>query len=176
MSKSSLIKQSINNKIQIINKDNNEMINLFNEDLSFEKNFINSNLSFDNYFNQKNKILNKNIDLKNIDFIKDINDEMTEIKSILSELNKNIEITIKDKNNNKECQEILNILKKPLSDRNIRYFSSPFRPLEKPKKISMIGKIIFDSTKDEEDYKNEITQNSSNINDINYIMVNDNNL
>ena len=55
--------------------------------------------------------------------------------------------TIKNEHFN-ECQEILSILKKPLSNKNIRninVYDTPFKPLLKPKKISMVGKILFDS-------------------------------
>ena len=170
---SSLIKQNINNKTKFVNKENNYLRDLINEELNLEKDFLDSNISFDCCFNSKNKVLDKDIDLTKIDFIKDKNDEENEIKSILSELDKNIEITLKEKDNYKECQEILNILKKPLSEKNVRFYRSPFKPLEKPRKISMVGKIIFNDTKDdEEDNKSEITQNSSNTNDINNKMIN----
>jgi hypothetical protein len=62
-----------------------------------------------------------------------------------SEQNTNI---INDDHSN-ECQEILSILKKPLSNkdvRNIKFFDTPFKPLLKPKKVSMVGKVLCDKT------------------------------
>ena len=80
------------------------------------------------------------------DLYEDNKEENSVFKTILDDLNKNIEINIKElENENKnECQEILDILKFPLSDKNIRGRISPFKPLLKPKKISMIGRVFSD--------------------------------
>jgi hypothetical protein len=150
MSQFSLIqKLNINNKSNDIN----------NENIDFENDFINSNLSFDNNFENKDKLLIK-------DFIDDKNEDNLEIKTILSDLDKNININIKEKENKnfKECQEILNILKKPLSDKNIRFYNSPFKPLLKPRKISMVGRVFYDIPNDENNTNSVTTQNSSNSN------------
>lgn len=150
MSQFSLIqKLNINNKSNDIN----------NENIDFENDFINSNLSFDNNFENKDKLLIK-------DFIDDKNEDNLEIKTILSDLDKNIDINIKEKENKnfKECQEILNILKKPLSDKNIRFYNSPFKPLLKPRKISMVGRVFYDIPNDENNTNSVTTQNSSNSN------------
>ncbi len=150
MSQFSLIqKLVINNKSNDIN----------NENIDFENDFINSNLSFDNNFENKDKLLIK-------DFIDDKNEDNLEIKTILSDLDKNININIKEKENKnfKECQEILNILKKPLSDKNIRFYNSPFKPLLKPRKISMVGRVFYDIPNDENNTNSVTTQNSSNSN------------
>ena len=79
--------------------------------------------------------------IKTNDSIDDKDEENNDIRSILSDLNKNIELNINEKENkyNKECQEIINILK---------FNQSPFRPLLQPKKISMVGKIIFNFSND----------------------------
>ena len=141
MSQFSLIqKLNINNKSNDIN----------NENIDFENDFINSNLSFDNNFENKDKLLIK-------DFIDDKNED---------NLDKNININIKEKENKnfKECQEILNILKKPLSDKNIRFYNSPFKPLLKPRKISMVGRVFYDIPNDENNTNSVTTQNSSNSN------------
>ena len=150
MSQFSLIqKLNINNKSNDIN----------NENIDFENDFINSNFSFDNNFENKDKLLIK-------DFIDDKNEDNLEIKTILSDLDKNININIKEKENKnfKECQEILNILKKPLSDKNIRFYNSPFKPLLKPRKISMVGRVFYDIPNDENNTNSVTTQNSSNSN------------
>ena len=140
----------------VINKNSND---INNENIDFENDFINSNLSFDNNFENKDKLLIK-------DFIDDKNEDNLEIKTILSDLDKNININIKEKENKnfKECQEILNILKKPLSDKNIRFYNSPFKPLLKPRKISMVGRVFYDIPNDENNTNSVTTQNSSNSN------------
>ena len=104
-----------------------------------------------------------------MDFLDDKNEENNEIKSILSDLDKNIEINIKENENKNynECQEILNILKKPLSDKNLRFYNSPFKPLLKPRKISMVGKILCGIPNDENDNTKNTSQNSSNCNNDN---------
>ena len=139
--------------------------NRFNEKIDFERNFLESNFSFEKNF-IKEDIFNKGINIKKIDFLDDKNEESSEIKSILSDLDKNININIKENENNNECQEIINILKKPLSDKNIRFYNSPFKPLLKPRKISMIGKVLCGIPNDEDDNTKSTNQNSSNfIND-----------
>ena len=139
--------------------------NRFNEKIDFERNFIESNFSFEKNF-IKEDIFNQGINIKKIDFLDDKNEDSSEIKSILSDLDKNININIKENENNNECQEIINILKKPLSDKNIRFYNSPFKPLLKPRKISMIGKVLCGIPNDEDDNTKSTNQNSSNfIND-----------
>ena len=139
----------------------------YNEKIDFENNFI-SNLSFEKK-NFKDEIFDKYISIKKMDFLDDKNEENNEIKSILSDLDKNIEINIKENENKNynECQEILNILKKPLSDKNLRFYNSPFKPLLKPRKISMVGKILCGIPNDENDNTKNTSQNSSNCNNDN---------
>ena len=139
------------------------------EKIDFE-NYFTSNLSFDKK-NFKDDIFDKYISIK-MDFFDDKNEESNEIKSILSDLDKNIEINIKDNENKNynECQEILNILKKPLSDKNLRFYNSPFKPLLKPRKISLVGKVLCGIPNDENDNTISTNQNSSN-----FINVNSNN-
>ena len=138
-----------------------------NEKIDFENNFI-LNVSFEKK-NFKDEIFDKNISIKKMDFLDDKNEENNEIKSILSDLDKNIEINIKENENKNynECQEILNILKKPLSDKNLRFYNSPFKPLLKPRKISMVGKILCGIPNDENDNTKNTSQNSSNCNNDN---------
>ena len=91
-------------------------------------------------------------------------EEIEDIETILSELNKAIDIDMRyvSLNENKirekyqyqnECEEILSILKKPLSDKNIS--NNPFKILTKPKKISLVGRVFSDIPSDD-------TKNSAN--------------
>ena len=92
---------------------------------------------------------NENINIKdnqNNDSVEDNKEENTILQSILEDLNKNIEINVKEikkeNKNYKECQEILEILKYPLNGKNIGGRISPFIPRLKPTKISLIGKVL----------------------------------
>ena len=137
--------------------------NRYNEIIDFESNLIESNLSFEK-IKCKDLFFDKDINIKKIDFFDDKNEENNEIKSILSDLDKNIEINIKENENKNynECQEIINILKKPLSGKNVRCYNSPFKPLLKPRKISMVGKVLYGMSNDENDNTKSTNQNSSN--------------
>lgn len=99
------------------------------------------------------------------DFEEDNKEENSVYESILNDLNKNIEINIKELENEnknfKECQEILEILKYPLSDKNIRNDISPFKPLLKPKQISLIGRVLIDNNNS---MNNSTDYTSSNVN------------
>ena len=71
------------------------------------------------------------------------------LKTILEDLDKNIQINIKkqeEEQKQKAIDEILSILKYPKSDSNIRDNVSPFKPLLHPKKVSMVGRVFFYST------------------------------
>ena len=60
-------------------------------------------------------------------------------------------------------------MKKPLSEKNVRFYSSPFKPLLKPRKISLEGKVLYNSSKNEININNvnsSDTQNSSNCGNI----------
>ena len=82
--------------------------------------------------------------------------EEKEIENILVDLNKAVQIDIDDikikKNENKyydECQEILSILRKPISHKFISDKGIvPFKVLSKPRKISMKGKVFSDIPSD----------------------------
>ena len=60
------------------------------------------------------------------------------MEEILGDLNKENQI----KNNN-ACEEILDILKRPIIDNSINIEFSPFKPLLKPKKIPMNGRVLI---------------------------------
>jgi hypothetical protein len=170
MSKTSIIKQN-----QTSNDIYPDKSNIISENKNtFEHKFIDSNLSlsFESYFSS-NDILSKKNDIKDnytmeSDFIEEKKeDEDSELLTIIDDLNKNIEINMKEIENKNyiECQEeILNILRKPLTSENDRYNISPFKPLLKPKKISMVGKVFYNDYIDNIDYIN--TSDSSTINNM----------
>ena len=99
-------------------------------------NFENDKNIKDLDFEKGHEIIKGNI------FEEDKNEEIMIFNDILEDLNKNILINIKDEKeedkNQLACNEILNILK-------YRRGVSLFKPLYKPKKISMIGKVFFNN-------------------------------
>ena len=92
--------------------------------------------------------------IKNQSFDEDEKGGEQILNIILEDLNKNIFINIKEEDKNQmACREILEILRYPLSHKNIRGVVSPFKPLFQPKKVSMVGKVFFNSTTDNVDNK-----------------------
>ena len=74
----------------------------------------------------------------------------------MEDLNKNILINVKEEEEDKNqmaCREILEILRYPLSQKNVRGVISPFKPLLQPKKVSMVGKVFYNSTTDNDENK-----------------------
>ena len=126
-------------------KDINSKIDQFKANPDHEEDFLNENVLF---FQTKGEIIKKE------DCEEDINEEILELNTILEDLNKNIIIDIKEEEkdkNQRACQEILEIL-------SIR---SPFKPLSQPKKVSMIGKVFYNSSY----YNDEIKErNDTNLN------------
>lgn len=154
-------------------KDTQSEIEIKENDSSFEQeNSENdSNKSFSN-FESKNKFMNE--ESENI--FRDKNLEEAEIGEIFDLLNKIEKEIILDKNtSNKksdydfshqkcsysletktnkksdqhfnECEEILSILKKPLSEKNLKdknILFIPFKPLLEPKKVSLVGKVFYE--------------------------------
>ena len=111
-------------------KDINSKMDHFKANPSHEKDFLNENVLF---FQTKGEIIKKE------DCEEDINEEILELNTILEDLNKNIVIDVKEEEkdkNQRACQEILEIL-------SIR---SPFKPLSQPKKVSMVGKVFYNSS------------------------------
>ena len=137
-------------------KDNNifdkKEINMKNgnDDLNeFHFSFENKNEINDAYFFSNIILENQNINIKdnqNNSSDEDNKEEIAVFKNILEDLNKNIEINIiENVNENKNCkvyQEILDILKNPINGKNNKEHYSSFIPLLKPKKISLIGKVL----------------------------------
>ena len=149
--------------------------NSFEKDIKeINNSFENKSLNiFDINCETENKITEGQGQSQNIEENKNSQEtDLDEIYDVLNEINKAITIEINelniypyinnrkhsysfiDKNNNNinnntnfnECQEILSILKKHLSDKNLRNldnYDSPFKPLLKPKKVSLEGKVFF---------------------------------
>ena len=104
------------------------------------------------------------------DFEEDIREDNLVLNNILEDLNKNILINVmeeeEEEKNQKACQEILEILRYPKSHKNLRGVISPFKPLLQPKKISMVGKVFYNSAYYDE---NKTSENTTNINSNNNI-------
>ena len=181
MSKILIIKQKVEKTEKKPCEDENKCI--FNKSNYFETNNINiDHRSLDDCFSYKDNFYKKG-SIKDIiyintntninDFIDDKDEENNEIKTILSDLNKSIIFNIQEKENknSKECQEIINIMKIPINDiKNSKNLSSPFKPLLKPKKISMTGKIIYNTYKNinSNEINNDISKSYNNKdNDVN---------
>lgn len=110
----------------------------------------------DENFENKNEVFDYNFEEeKNNDRLKEsfsnFNEEKEEkeIENILRDLNKAIQIDINPNNFNNEhyneCQEILSILQKPICKKcHNRKHLTYYKPLTKPKKINMIGKVLID--------------------------------
>jgi len=69
-------------------------------------------------------------------------------------------ILIEDQHS-KECQEILHVLQMPLNDK--KEDDIPFKPLLKPKKISLVGKVII-GTSSIKNYSSEYNNENENNN------------
>lgn len=159
-----IISTSTKNKID---KEQIEMKNGLSNINEFHFSFENKNeINYTNFLphiseNENEKIENSELN----DFEEDNREENSVFEAILNDLNKNIEINIKELENEnknyKECQEILEIIKYPLSDKNIRNGISPFKPLLMPKKVSLIGKVLIDNNNS---INNSTDNTSSNVN------------
>ena len=104
------------------------------------------------------------------DFEEDIKEDNLVLNNILEDLNKNILINVmeeeEEEKNQKACQEILEILRYPKSHKNLRGVISPFKPLLQPKKISMVGKVFYNSAYYDENKTSENTTNTNSNNNI----------
>ena len=94
--------------------------------------------------------------IKKEDFDEDAKEDEVVVNPILEDLNKNILINVKEEEEDKNqmaCREILEILRYPLRQKNVRGVISPFKPLLQPKKVSMVGKVFYNSTTDNDENK-----------------------
>ena len=94
--------------------------------------------------------------IKKEDFDEDAKEDEVVVNPILEDLNKNILINVKEEEEDKNqmaCREILEILRYPINKKNVRGVISPFKPLLQPKKVSMVGKVFYNSTTDNDENK-----------------------
>ena len=121
-----------NFQIKNENIDINDVHFLFDEQKSKSNKNITSIKIIENINSNENENNDDEEDIKEEEFI---------FKEILLNLNMNQNETRDDKS----CQEILDILKKPKNYNTTGVFVSPFKPLLKPKKISMEGRVLYNS-------------------------------
>ena len=99
---------------------------------------------FNNIFDcnlKQEKIIKEEIDENEISELKNIITNINWTK--INILNNSIEIIKLNNKYEDECKEILSILKKPIIDKNNSELNNPFKPLSKPKKLSLKGKVIL---------------------------------
>ena len=99
---------------------------------------------FDKEKRKSNKNLKSNIIIENINSNENIDNEedKKEEEFVLKEILWNLNMSENETKDDKTCQEILDILKKPRIGNKKGIFISPFKPLLKPKKISMEGRVL----------------------------------
>ena len=150
-----------------INKKNRGNI-INKEDLQMKKENFNVDEFFFSFGNQKeikDKNFFSNIKLekekeivknKNNYFEEENKEENDILKSILDELDENKKINFEEKENenSKVFQEIFDILRTPIDDKKIDLDISPFKPLLKPKKVSLVGRVLYNISNNENDNKN----------------------
>ena len=135
---------------------------LDNENRTKEIKFNIDDIKID-FFNSENDIKENALSqikedeiIKKEDFDEDAKEDEVVVNPILEDLNKNILINVKEEEEDKNqmaCREILEILRYPLSQKNVRGVISPFKPLLQPKKVSMVGKVFYNSTTDNDENK-----------------------
>ena len=171
----------------------------FHSSFEEEINEINNNKSYQNLESKLapiNKLL-ENEKCQNIFIDKKYEEaDLDEIYDLLNKFNQNVLINInkvdkkdyyinkrrayskenkriKFNNHINECQEIISILKKPLYNKNLfnkNLYNTSFNPLLKPKKISLVGKVIFNNPNDNNNYNNiffSLEKNNNNLNENN---------
>jgi len=125
---------------------NKNEINILLENIRMKESDLNKLHSlFDDKLGKRTKSLFHNRILENIEKDnendndkEDIEEENFVLEEILGDLNKENQTK-----KNKACEEILDILKIPIIDNSVSIEFSPFKPLLKPKKIPMKGRILI---------------------------------
>ena len=117
--------------IRMKESDLNKLHSLFDDKLGERNKTLFHNKILDNFYEEEKENENSNN-------IEDIEEEIFVFEKILDDLNKENQIK-----KNKACEEILNILKNPIIDNSISIEFSPFKPLLKPKQISMNGRVLI---------------------------------
>ena len=135
---------------------------LDNENRTKEIKFNIDDIKIDFFYNEKDikenalSQIKEDEIIKKEDFDEDAKEDEVVVNPILEDLNKNILINVKEEEEDKNqmaCREILEILRYPLSQKNVRGVISPFKPLLQPKKVSMVGKVFYNSTTDNDENK-----------------------
>jgi hypothetical protein len=117
--------------IRMKESDLNKLHSLFDDKLGERTKTLFHNKILDNFYEEEKEN-------ENCNNIEDIEEENFVLEEILSDLNME-----KQTKKNKACEEILNILKNPIIDNSISIEFSPFKPLLKPKKIPMNGRVLI---------------------------------
>ena len=119
--------------------------------------------------NEKPLLDKSKINIEEID-LNEINDILKEMDKSTSKIinysHDNINIKSNNESHEKECNEIISILKRPFSNKEVCHLNlgTPFKPLSKPKKVSMIGKIIY-NVSSEDNTTIYLSQNDNIINE-----------
>ena len=160
---------SIDKNLQII-KTNSNKNNQIGNDCSVEKEEFHDENEIQQFF-LDNQIINKDQSESSDSEDEDKVEEKNVFNNILTDLNKNIEININEmqiyeNQNYEECQEILSILKKPFSQKNLKTsLYSPFKPLTRPKRVSLKGRVLSDiPDENESSISKEATKNTNTTN------------
>ena len=138
------------------------------KDITDKKGDIKINLS-ENEADVKEKALfleNDGEEIPKQDLEEDSKEDELILNTLIEDLNKNILINVKEDEEDKNqmaCREILEILRYPRSHKNLRGVVSPFKPLFQPKKISMVGKVFYNSTENEDNKTRDNTNINNNI-------------
>jgi hypothetical protein len=119
--------------IRMKESDLNELHSLFDDNIGERNKNLFHNRIFENFYEKEKE--NENGNVSNIE---DIEEENFVLEEILGDLNKENQTK-----KNKACEEILDILKKPIINNPINIEFSPFKPLLKPKQISMNGRVLI---------------------------------
>ena len=119
--------------IRMKESDLKKLHSLFDDKIGERTKILCHNNILENIYKRENENINGNANNK-----QDIEEENFILEEILGDLNKENQI----KNNN-ACEEILDILKRPIIDNSINIEFSPFKPLLKPKKIPMNGRVLI---------------------------------
>jgi len=136
------------------------------KDVIFQKDDTKINFS-ENEKDLKEKALNFEKDgeiIRTQNFEEDVKEGEQIVNLILEDLNKSIFINVKEEEEDKNqmaCREILEILRYPHSNKNIRGVVSPFKPLFQPKKVSMVGKVFYNNSSADNNDANKTRDNTT---------------
>ena len=125
--------------------------NNFEKNTSLEEDFRMKAIFGPKESNKNFKDFEKELELEiaKKDFDEDIYEEDLVFNSLLEDLNKNIYINVKtqeEEKNQMACRELLQIIKYPYCD---------FKPLLRPRKVSMVGRVFFNRSDNEDDKPRE---------------------